>query len=102
MCVHMCVCGGGGGGGGMVQFDKLCTSLSTLQSITECIAEPEVSESEHIPLLCQLLQCVTAATRAAGDSCAQHSLRLCSVLLRIAASSYVEQFMMKVCVSSTY
>ncbi len=71
-----------------------------LQSITECLSEPEVSESEHVPLLRQLLQCVLATTRAAGESCPQHSLRLFSVLLRVAASRHLEQLKTEVCHSA--
>lgn len=62
-------------------------SLSS-QSISECLAEPEVGQSEHLPLLRQLLGCVSAVTMAAGESLPQHSLLLFTVLLRIAASRH--------------
>lgn len=77
-------------------------SLSPPQAVSECLSEPEVSESEHTPLLHQLVQCVLATTNASGDSCPQHSLRLFSVLLRVAASRHLEHLKIEVCVCEMY
>ena len=62
-----------------------------MKVITQCLAEPELSQTEHLPLLQQLLLAVTTATVASGDSCSEHSLKLFTVLLRLSASSHVEQ-----------
>lgn len=79
-----------------------CSLSLSPQAASECLSEPEVSESEHTPLLHQLLQCVLATTNASGDSCPQHSLRLFSVLLRVAASRHLEHLKMEVCVGEMY
>ena len=60
------------------------------KAITECLAEPEVSQSEHLPLLRQLLHCVMAAIKVSGETLPQHSFRTFTVLLRIAASKHME------------
>lgn len=56
------------------------------QPIAECLAEPEVSQSEHLPLLRQLVSCVAVVTTASQNPSPRLSLCLFSVLLRVAAS----------------
>ena len=58
------------------------------QALSECVSEAEVGQSESLPLLEQLLQCVTAIISAAGHTCHLYSAALFSVLLRIAASHH--------------
>jgi len=62
-----------------------------------CLAEPEVSQSEHLPLLRQLLRCVTAATRVSMETNPQLSLRAFTVLLRVAASRHMAELKLQVC-----
>jgi dynein assembly factor 5 len=59
-----------------------------LKVLSDCVSEPEVGQSESLPLLEQLLQCVTAITSAAVRTCRMHSAALFCVLLRIAASRH--------------
>ena len=60
------------------------------QVITECLAEPEVSQTEHAPLLSQLLSCVATIIDIAREACASVSHLLFTILLRIAASRHVK------------
>ena len=62
--------------------------MHILQVLSDCVSEPEVGQSESLPLLEQLLQCVTAITSAAVRTCRMHSAALFCVLLRIAASRH--------------
>lgn len=67
----------------------LCMYLTNIvQMLSECVAESEVGQSESLPLLQQLLHCVTAITIAAAHTCHLHSAALFSVLLRISASRH--------------
>ena len=50
--------------------------------------EPEASQSEHVPLLQQLLSGVLAITTASGESCGELSLRLFTIILRVSASKH--------------
>lgn len=75
---------------------KLC-HLCSSQAITECLAEPEVAQSQHVPLLRELLGCVRACVMAAGASCSEHSLRLFSVLLMVSSSKLIGQLQTEVC-----
>ena len=47
-----------------------------------------MGQSESLPLLEQLLHCVTAITSAAAHTCHMHSAALFCVLLRISASRH--------------
>ncbi|KAL5484058.1 hypothetical protein EMCRGX_G020494 [Ephydatia muelleri] len=67
-----------------------------LKAITECLAEPEVAQSQHVPLLRELLGCVKACIMAAGPSCSEHSLRLFSVLLMVSSSKLIGQLQTEV------
>lgn len=60
----------------------------SVQVLSECVSESEVGQSESLPLLQQLLNCVIVITTAAGDTCHLHSAALFSVLLRIASSRH--------------
>ena len=73
----------------------------SLKAITECLAEPEVAQSQHVPLLRELLGCVRACVMAAGASCSEHSLRLFSVLLMVSSSKLIGQLQTEVDVAMT-
>ena len=68
-CVHTCIC-------------------FHIQSITECLAEPEVSHSEHLPLLKQLTTCTAAVILSSDDACSENSLLLFTTLQRIQGSKH--------------
>lgn len=59
-----------------------------MQSITECLAEPEVSHSEHLPLLRQLIACIAAVVQASDDACSEYSLPLFTTLQRVQGSKH--------------
>lgn len=61
-----------------------------LQSITECLAETEVSQSEYLPLLRQLITCIAAVIEASTDMCSELSLILFTIILRVRGSKHVE------------
>lgn len=67
-----------------------------MKAITECLAEPEVAQSQHVPLLKELLGCINTCMVAAGSSCSEHSLRLFSVLLMVSSSKLVGQLQLEV------
>ena len=52
------------------------------------MSESEVGQSQHLPLIQQLLDCVNAITNAASGTCHLHSTALFSVFLRISASQH--------------
>ena len=63
------------------------------QIIAQCLNEPEVGQSEHLPLLKQLLKCVssvihsiTPSSSSSSSSYSSLSLHLFTVVLRILAS----------------
>ena len=60
------------------------------QIIAQCLNEPEVGQSEHLPLLKQLLKCVSSVihsiTPSSSSSYSSLSLHLFTVVLRILAS----------------
>ena len=60
------------------------------------MSESEVGQSESLPLLEQLLNCVIVITTAAGDTCHLHSAALFSVQLRIASSRHAPTLKSKV------
>ena len=66
-------------------------SDSSLQAIAECLAEPEVSQTEHAPLLLQLLSCVSAIIDTVGESCTPVSHLIFTILLRVAASRHIKE-----------
>ena len=70
-------------------YDPLCNS--SLQAIVECLAEPEVSQTEHAPLLLQLLSCVSAIIDTVGESCSPVSHLIFTILLRVAASRHIKE-----------
>ena len=57
-----------------------------LQDIIECLGEPEVSQTEHLPLLKGLISCVTAVIQTSNDVCSEHSLLLFTITQRISGS----------------
>ena len=61
------------------------------QAIVECLAEPEVSQTEHTPLLRQLLSCVSAVIGVAGEDCVSVSYIIFTILLRVAASRHIRE-----------
>lgn len=74
-----------------------------LQSVCECVSASEVGQSESLPLLEQLLNCVTAIITAAATNCHLHSSALFSVLLRISASRHALSLKLQVsCGPSCY
>lgn len=63
--------------------------LPHLEIIAQCLNEPEVGQSEHLPLLKQLLKCVSSVIHSitpSSSSSSSLSLHLFTVLLRILAS----------------
>ena len=68
-----------------------------VQMVCECVSANEVGQSESLPLLQQLLNCVTAIVNAAATNCHFHSTALFSVLLRIAASRHALSLKFQVC-----
>lgn len=64
---------------------------SSLQAIVECLAEPEVSQTEHAPLLLQLLSCVSAIIDTVGELCTSVSHLIFTILLRVAASRHIRE-----------
>lgn len=56
--------------------------------MSDCVSENEVGQSEHLPLLQQLLSCVNAITSAAANDCHLHSAALFCVFLRVSASRH--------------
>ena len=59
-----------------------------LQIVSRCLSASEVGHTANLPLLQQLLNCVTTITTASGPDCHLHSAVLFSVLLRISASQH--------------
>ena len=57
----------------------------------ECVCEPEVSQSDHVPLLRELLNGVMVIVQAAGNLCKELSLNLFTVILRVRASKHSEE-----------
>ena len=65
----------------------LLLSRVSTQTFTQCIAEPEVAQSENLNLLQQLLSCVTSITMATDPAPdLPHSQGLFEVMLRVQAS----------------
>ena len=60
------------------------------QVIVECLAETEVSQSEHLPLFQQLIACVAAVIEASSDSCSEQSLLLFTIIQRVKGSKHAE------------
>jgi dynein assembly factor 5 len=73
---------------GCLQGAKNVNLQPFLKMVCECVSANEVGQSESLPLLQQLLNCVTAIVNAAATNCHFHSTALFSVLLRIAASRH--------------
>ena len=61
-----------------------------LQGIAECLAEPEVSQSEHLPLLKQLISCMAAVIEASNDVSSELSLVLFTILQHVKGSNHIE------------
>ena len=70
--------------------------LCDLQSIVKCISEPEVGQSEHLPLLQELLDAVMVTTQQTKQECQTHSLQLFTIILRVSASNHAESLGTKV------
>ena len=75
----------------------LVMSLLLHQVIAESLSEPEVSLSDHLPLLRQLLHCISVTISAAGENSRLHSSKFFSVLLRVAAVKHGEAVKKQVC-----
>lgn len=56
----------------------------------DCISETEVGQSDHLPLLKEVLSGVLLITERAGNTCAEHSLKLFTVVLRLSASKHAQ------------
>lgn len=72
------------------------------QVIAESLSEPEVSLSDHLPLLQQLLHCISVTISAAGENSRLQSGKFFSVLLRVAAVKHGEAVKKQVCSTSSY
>ena len=59
-----------------------------VQNVIECLAEAEVSQTEHLPLLKELISCVAAVVQTLNDACAEHSLLLFTVIQRVKGSRH--------------
>lgn len=53
-----------------------------------CISEAEVSKSDHLPLLNEVLNGILLLTERAGDTCEKYSLKLFTAILRVSASKH--------------
>ncbi|XP_065919012.1 dynein axonemal assembly factor 5-like isoform X2 [Dysidea avara] len=65
------------------------------KNIVATLGEPEVTQTSHIPLLQQLLNCTEAVIHTAGPLCRQHSEAIFTILLRLQASSGDQQVLIE-------
>ena len=70
--------------------------LCLLQSIVKCLSEPEVGQSEHLPLLQELLSAVIVVTQQAKQESKAYSLELFTITLRVSASNHADSLGTKV------
>ncbi len=56
----------------------------------DCLSEPEVSQSEHTPLLEELLDAVKVVITHLGDVSEKYSLQLFTIVLRVSSSSCIQ------------
>ena len=68
-----------------------------MQITVEVLSEPELTMSDHLPLLEQLLRCVSTTIAAAGENSMLYSRNFFSILLRVAAVRHGETLKKQVC-----
>ena len=56
----------------------------------DCISETEVGNSDHLPLLCEILNIVLLISERAGGRCEMYSLKLFTTVLRISVSKHAQ------------
>ncbi len=62
----------------------------------KCLSEPEVGQSEHLPLLQELLCAVITVTQQAKQETKTYSLELFTIILRVSASNHADSLDRKV------
>lgn len=67
-----------------------------VQTVVDCLFEPEVGHSEHLPLLKELLDAVVVVTQQSRQDSRKYSLKLFMVILRVSASNHAQSLTVKV------
>ena len=80
-----------------IRCGKSSFYIFLMQIIVEVLSEPELTLSDHFPLLEQLLRCVSTIIAAAGENSMLYGKNIFSMLLQVAAVRHEETLKKKVC-----